>query len=173
MFDSTKDWAKNAQSDKVPAEKLLAPRDTPAGTCTSLPEQSNSSASTFLLTDSEGEGGTVSESLSHLHEGRRVLKMLSALLEVRLHTHIAVCFSDIAWKHLLSLLFSVLPPGLFSPKPCMEYAHAQARHGREKENSQLQLTEASEGERESLGGHGRGRERGARCWEICYMREAE
>lgn len=89
VCDSTKDGAKNAQNDRVPAEKLIAPRETPAGACTSLAEQSSSSVSTFLLMDSEGEGGVVSDSLSHLLEGRRASEMLSALLGARLHTHIA------------------------------------------------------------------------------------
>jgi len=84
-----KDGTRNAQSDRVPAEKLIAPREIPADACTGLTEQSNSSLSTFLLTDSEGEGGTASDSLSHLREGRKASKMLSALLGVRLHTHIA------------------------------------------------------------------------------------
>lgn len=89
VCDSTKDGAKNAQNDRVPAEKLIAPRETPAGACTSLAEQGSSSVSTFLLMDSEGEGGVVSDSLSHLLEGRRASEMLSALLRARLHTHIA------------------------------------------------------------------------------------
>lgn len=70
----------------------------------------------------------------------------------------------------------MLPPGLFSTKPCMKCAHAQGRHKREKEKSQLQLTKASEGERESkmdLGGDGREREGDARYWKMCYMRGAE
>lgn len=97
VFDSTKDGAKNAQSDRVPAEKLIGPRETPAGACTSLTEQSNISVSTFLLTVSEGEGGTASDSLSHLHKGMRASKMPSALLGARLHTHIAeFVFSNIA-----------------------------------------------------------------------------
>lgn len=66
----------------------------------------------------------MSGSPSHLHEGSRASEMISALLGARLYTQSRVCFSDIAWKHLLSLPFSVLTPGLLSPKPCVKYAHA-------------------------------------------------
>lgn len=135
VFDSTKDWAKNAQSDRIPAEKLVAPREPPAGARASLTEQSNSSVSTFLLTDSEAEGGSVRlpQPLSRGNESIEDAQCIAGSQAA--HTHSRVCFSDIAWKHLLSLLFSVLPPGLFTLKPCMKYAHAQAGHGREKESA--------------------------------------
>lgn len=117
VFDSSKNWAKNAQSDSVPAEKLIAPRETPAGASTSLPEQSNSSVSTFLLTDSEGERGTVSHSLSYLQEGSRASKMLSALLGARLHTHIAefvfpILLGSICFLVLVCCLLDCSAPSL-------------------------------------------------------------
>lgn len=160
VFDNIRDWAKNAQSDVVPDEKLIAPRETSAGACANLGEQRNSSVPTFLLTDSEGEGGT--SSLRHLRKGRRASKMLSAVLGARLRTHIAE-FGFLVLLGGICFLFSlsVLPPGPISPKLCMKFAHAQVEHGREKEKGQLQLTKASKEEKgikDGLGGRGRERE---------------